>query len=82
MEELQVEGTHIHPEYIMTRCRLPQVERVFVCFCLFICLTAGCAKGMWKFLSQQSSPHHISDLRHRHENAGSFTHFATGELPG
>ena len=41
--------------------------------CLFV-LLLGHACGVWKFLSQGSSPGHRSDLSHSSDNAGSLTH--------
>ena len=40
----------------------------------------GCTHSMWKFPGQGSNLHHNSNLRHCHDDAGSFPQGATWEL--
>ena len=50
--------------------------KIFILFKNFF----SCSCGMWKFLGQGSNPCHSSNQSYNSDNAGSLSHWATGEL--
>ena len=58
----------------------PWEPLTFQVLCLRFAVSLVQAHGMWKFPGQGSNPCHSSHPSHCRDNAGSLTHWATGEL--
>ena len=76
MEQLSVRAIIVTPEGRREVDEMWDVVNVFVCIWFCFCFRLG----MWKFLGQGLNPCHRSDTSHYRDNAGSWTHWAAGEL--